>query len=55
MIFQHFEVLLPLELMSLSQLVVCSLQELDPLVEDYELLRVLEGREVMSIIMDVRA
>ena len=55
MILKHFEVLLPLELLSLSQLAVCGLQELHLLLEDYEFLRVLEGREVVRIVVDVRA
>lgn len=55
MILEHFEVLLPLELLGLSQLAVCSLQELHLLLEVYELLRVLESREVVRIVVDVSA
>lgn len=55
MILEHFEVLLPLELLSLGELGVCGLQQLHLLLEEDELLRVLEGREVVRVIVDVRA
>lgn len=55
MIFKHFEVLLPLELLGLGELGVRGLQQLHLVLEEDELLRVLEGREVVRVIVDVRA
>ena len=55
MILAQFEVLLPLELLGIGELSVCGLQQLHLLLEEDELLRVLEGREVVRIIVDVRA
>ena len=55
MILAHFEVLLSLELLGLGELGVRGLQQLHLLLEEDELLRVLEGREVVRIIVDVRA
>ena len=55
MILAHFEVLLPLELLGLGELGVRGLQQLHLLLEEDELLRVLEGREVVRVIVDVRA
>jgi len=55
MILAHFEVLLALELLGLGELGVRGVQQLHLLLEEDELLRVLEGREVVRVIVDVRA